>query len=85
MRITAQAMGEFVRSLENRGFITRANADSAGRAILLELTAEGKALYRRCRSLIIRSERDFLATLPEADRERFVANLVLLGAVKDDE
>lgn len=84
MRVTAQAMGEFVRGLESRGFIARTDADS-GRAIRLELTAEGKAMYRRCGSLIARSEHDFLATLPEADRERFVADLVRLGAPKEDE
>jgi DNA-binding MarR family transcriptional regulator len=83
LRVTAQAMGEFVRALESRGLIARSDADSTGRAILLQLTAEGKAVYRRCGGMIVRSEREFLAVLPESNRERFVADLLMLGTVKN--
>lgn len=82
LRITAQAMGEFVRALESRGFVRRAEAET-GRVILLQLTPEGQAMYRRCGSMINRSERDFLAALPEPHRERFVTDLLTLATLKD--
>lgn len=74
-RVTAQAMGELVRPLEARGLVARSPVESAGRAILLELTTEGWEVYRRCRRIVAQAEREWLAALPESHRERFLRDL----------
>lgn len=82
-RVTAQAMGEFVRPLEARGLVARSSVESAGRAILLELTPEGREVYRRCRRIVGTAEREWLAVLPEPNRERFLKDLQRLRAIDE--
>ncbi len=77
-RMTAQAMGEFLRGLEQRGLVTRSTTESGTRAILLELTPEGRELYRRCRRLMQQAEREFIGVLDEPHRQPFLDNLLTL-------
>lgn len=72
--MTAQSMGEFIKTLEVRGWVTRSTDPSNRRVIRIGSTPEGRSLLVRCESRIDRVEREFFECL-SADE---VANLRFL-------
>lgn len=72
--MTAQSMGEFIKSLEAKGLISR-NADPMNRrVILINSTPAGRKLLVRCEAAVDRAEREFFDCLSGEE----VANLRFL-------
>lgn len=62
-RITAQSMGEFVRLLEQRGWIERRDDPTSRRTLLVATTAEGRKVLVRCEGAVDEAEREFFNCL----------------------
>ena len=80
--MTAQGMGEYIRTLEQRELVAKADAAPAGRAILLERTKQGKDLFNLNKQLIKQCEVEFLDRLSADDRHRLMA---MLGSLRETE
>lgn len=72
--MTAQSMGEFIRTLETKGLVERKSTNLNKRIILISSTAAGRKLLIQCESKIDEAERDFFDCLSGED----VANLRFL-------
>ncbi|MBB5164721.1 MarR family winged helix-turn-helix transcriptional regulator [Mycobacterium sp. AZCC_0083] len=66
--VSPQAMNMVVRSLQDRGLVTRPATVAAGRSLPAELTQEGKALLKRTEAGIRAAEDRVLAPLNEHDQ-----------------
>ncbi|MCU1698772.1 MAG: transcriptional regulator [Mycobacterium sp.] len=66
--VSPQAMNMVVRSLQDRGLVTRPATVAAGRSLPAELTQEGKALLKRTEAGIRAAEDRVLAPLNERDQ-----------------
>ena len=66
--VSPQAMNMVVRSLQDRGLVTRPATVAAGRSLPAELTQEGKALLKRTEAGIRATEDRVLAPLNERDQ-----------------
>jgi DNA-binding MarR family transcriptional regulator len=66
--VSPQAMNMVVRSLQDRGLVTRPATVAAGRSLPAELTQEGKALLKRTEAGIRAAEDRVLAPLSERDQ-----------------
>lgn len=62
-RITAQSMGEFVKTLEHKGWITRSDDPANRRALLVATTPEGRKLLMQCEVSVDAAEREFFDCL----------------------
>lgn len=62
-RITAQSMGEFIRTLEQRGWIERRDDPANRRVLRIATTAEGRNVLVRCEAAVDEAERDFFSCL----------------------
>jgi DNA-binding MarR family transcriptional regulator len=61
--MTAQSMGEFIKNLEAKQYITRTTDPTNRRVIKVSLTPEGRNLMVRCESKVDQAERDFFDCL----------------------
>ena len=77
--MTAQSMGEFIKNLESKQFITRTTDPTNRRVIKVSLTPEGRNLMVRCESKVDQAERDFFDCLngEEIAQMRFLLSRVL--------
>jgi len=66
--VSPQAMNMVVRSLQERGLVTRPATVAAGRSLPAELTQEGKALLKRTEAGIRAAEDRVLVPLNERDQ-----------------
>jgi len=66
--VSPQAMNMVVRSLQDRGLVTRPATVAAGRSLPAELTQEGQALLKRTEAGIRAAEDRVLAPLNERDQ-----------------
>ena len=69
--MTAQSMGEFMKTLEAKGFITRKGDPANRRVIQVTSTPAGKKVLFQCESKVDQAERDFFKCLSGEE----VANL----------
>lgn len=60
---TAQAMGDFVKTLTLKGWLERRDDPANRRVLLVCTTARGKAQLRRCEAAVDEAEREFFACL----------------------
>lgn len=58
-----QAMNQLLRSLERRGYVTRADAPDEGRARVVRFTRRGRAAYARMHDILRDIEREWRAEL----------------------
>jgi DNA-binding MarR family transcriptional regulator len=77
--VSPQAMNMVVRSLQDRGLVTRPATVAAGRSLPAELTQEGKALLKRTEVGIRAAEDRVLAPLNERDQRELRRILADLG------
>jgi DNA-binding MarR family transcriptional regulator len=70
-RITAQSMGEYVKLLEQRGWIQRREDPDNRRVLRIASTEEGRSVLMRCEAMVDQAERDFFSCLKPDE----VANL----------
>jgi DNA-binding MarR family transcriptional regulator len=77
--VSPQAMNMVVRSLQDRGLVTRPATVAAGRSLPAELTQEGKALLKRTEAGIRAAEDRVLAPLNERDQRELRRILADLG------
>ena len=59
--MTAQAMGESVKALEQRGLLERASSAEDGRTLLIQRSPLGRETFARCNQAIRRSEEEFFS------------------------
>jgi len=72
--MTAQSMGEFIKNLEAKQFVTRSPDPNNRRVIQVTLTPEGRQLLVRCEAKVDQAERHFFDCLSGEE----VANLRFL-------
>jgi DNA-binding MarR family transcriptional regulator len=77
--VSPQAMNMVVRSLQERGLVTRPATVAAGRSLPAELSQEGKALLKRTEAGIRAAEDRVLAPLNERDQAELRRILGALG------
>jgi DNA-binding MarR family transcriptional regulator len=77
--VSPQAMNMVVRSLQDRGLVTRPATVAAGRSLPAELTQEGKALLKRTEVGIRAVEDRVLAPLDERDQRELRRILAVFG------
>src|SRR5205823_2801378 len=61
--MSKQAMNQLLRSLENLGYIVRADAPEKGRARIVRLTKRGRAVYGKAVDILRDIEREWSAEL----------------------
>lgn len=80
LNVSPQAMNTVVRSLQDRGLITRPASVSSGRALPTELTTRGTRLLARTDDGVRAAEQRLLAGLTPAQRRDFKRILVAIGS-----
>ncbi|RKP49694.1 MarR family winged helix-turn-helix transcriptional regulator [Pararobbsia silviterrae] len=65
--ITPQSANEVVKTMEANGWVMREPDPNNKRIVLLQLTAAGKTMLRRCDEMADRVERTMLDTIDDAD------------------
>jgi DNA-binding MarR family transcriptional regulator len=73
--ITQPAMTQLVSRLERENLAERVKDSSDGRVVLIRITEAGREALRARREIRARRLGEFLAALPDADREAIVAAL----------
>ena len=73
--MTPQSMGEVIKALESKGFVTRKADDFHGRLIRITLTSEGAKVLAACDEAVDVVEGQMLRELPPRDREQLLADL----------
>jgi DNA-binding MarR family transcriptional regulator len=73
--ITPQSMSEVLARLVEHGFVSRTDDPAHGRVIRADLTAEGRETLTASTRAVAAVEREMLAGLTTAERERFTAAL----------
>lgn len=81
--ITTGAMTTRLNRLERNGLIVRVPDPHDGRAVLVRLTRLGRSRARKALTAVLQADRDFLAPLPEHDREKVATALRLLLLTHD--
>ncbi len=67
-------------ALERAGLAERKSSPHDRRARIIALTPAGHALVERAQGVVARVQEDVLSTLPEEQREAFMAGLMMLAA-----
>jgi DNA-binding MarR family transcriptional regulator len=80
INVSAQAMNNVLRSLQDRGVVTRPATVASGRALPAELTPAGKALLKRAEAAVKIADARVLATLTPAERRDFKRLLAAAGS-----
>ncbi len=76
--VTKQAIGEVVRELEERGFVTRESDPTDGRAKLIKLTVEGRKLIAAAYEVIGEIEEALLSHIGEENLRKSRESLAAL-------
>lgn len=79
MYVSPQAMNTVVRTLQERGLVTRPAAVASGRSLPAELTVEGRELLSRTDTGIRAAEDRLLSGLSATQRRDFTRTLAVLG------
>lgn len=85
--IDRSTLAEMIRRMIARGLLARERTEADQRANAVHLGANGRKALRSARSASEKVEKSLLATLPAADRVKFVRMLTVLvaSAEKDDD
>jgi DNA-binding MarR family transcriptional regulator len=87
LMVSSGGMTDRLNRLQKAGLIARISAEMDGRSLLVELTAEGRAVAQRAFREDMAVEEDLLATLSDAEREmlaRLLRKLVLAFEATDE-
>ena len=76
--MTAQAMGEPVKTLERRGLLEKTTSAEDGRALLIQRSALGCETYGRCNRAVMEAEQEFFACLHPTELARVRGSLGLV-------
>jgi DNA-binding MarR family transcriptional regulator len=79
MYVSPQAMNTVVRSLQDRGLVTRPASVASGRSLPAELTAAGRETLSRTDAGVRAAEQRLMANLTDAQRRDFKRILAALG------
>ena len=79
--VSPQAMNMVLRSLEERGLVTRPDTVASGRSLPAKLTRAGAELLERTDTGVRAAEQKLLAGLSTEQRREFRAILAALGGV----
>jgi len=79
--VSAPTMSKTVSTLEGRGWVQRRRSEVDGRVVLVELTDEGLAMFRRAEDYILAQVDEALASLDDDERDRLYAGLEVLRDV----
>jgi DNA-binding MarR family transcriptional regulator len=79
--VSAPTMSKTVSTLEGRGWVQRRRSDVDGRVVLVGLTDEGLAIFRRAEDYILGQIEDMLASLDEEERKTLYAGLEIIRDV----
>lgn len=78
--VSPQAMNIVVRSLQERGLVTRPASVASGRSLPADLTREGQQLLKHTDSGVRAADRRLLAGLTETQQREFRQVLATLGS-----
>ena len=80
--ISPQASNQIIKTMEEKGWISKSDDPNHGRILLIGLTSDGQAVYERCKAKAMDFENKMLAGLPaenvmmlKATIQRLIANL----------
>lgn len=80
--ISPQASNQIIKTMEEKGWITKSGDPNHGRILLIGLTVEGQEIYERCRIKSMEFENKMLDGLPaenvlmlKATIQRLIVNL----------
>jgi DNA-binding MarR family transcriptional regulator len=83
LNVSPQAMNMVLRSLEERGLVTRPPSVSSGRSLPAALTREGEELLKRTDTGVRAAERRLMTGLTSDERKAFKRILMALGSDAD--
>ncbi len=66
-RKTAQSTGEFVKSLEHKGWLVRRDDPQNRRVLLISTTPAGRAVMKRCEGAVDQAEQLFFSCLKPSE------------------
>jgi DNA-binding MarR family transcriptional regulator len=84
LSITAASMSRLVEALEDGGWVDRQRDPEDGRAQLLSISSQGRAILTRMRSEGTGELAEAIGALPEADRDQLAAALPVLVRSSDE-
>lgn len=73
--VSPQAANQVIKGMERQGWVQKRSDPNHGRIILIELTDEGRRLYRRCAEKAVTFERKMLHGVPPEMVVMFQATL----------
>ena len=80
--ISPQASNQIIKTMEEKGWISKSDDPNHGRILLIGLTSDGQEVYERCKIKAMEFESKMLAGLPaenilmlKATVQRLIANL----------
>lgn len=76
--VSAPTMSKTVSTLEGRGWVERRRSEADGRVVLVQLTDEGLAMFRRAEDYILIEVEEALAHLDDEERDRLYAGLEVM-------
>ncbi|TCC44463.1 MarR family transcriptional regulator [Kribbella capetownensis] len=77
LRVDRTSIGDLLDSLEERGLVERRRSPEDRRRNVVVLTAKGESTFEEAERVRLQVEREFLASLPDADRFREDLQLLL--------
>jgi DNA-binding MarR family transcriptional regulator len=80
--MTAQAMGEALKSLQERGLLERSHCTQDGRKLLIQRSAAGRQAFIRCNRLVRESEAAMFACLQKGELARVRGGLALVREIE---
>lgn len=86
-RITPQSMGEYVRTMEEQGWLQREVNENNKRHLLIKTTAAGKNILKKCETSIDEAEAKFFECLDPEERHtlKFMLSRVRRTAANQDQ
>lgn len=77
LRVDRTSIGDLLDSLEERGLVERRRSPEDRRRNVVVLTAKGESTFEEAERVRLKVEREFLVSLPDADRFREDLRLLL--------
>jgi DNA-binding MarR family transcriptional regulator len=81
--MTAQAMGETLKSLQERGLLERTNCALDGRKVLIQRSAAGRQAFVRYNRLVRQSEAAMFSCLRKQDLASIRGGLAMVREIED--
>ncbi|MEX3856769.1 DNA-binding MarR family transcriptional regulator [Paraburkholderia youngii] len=82
--MTAQAMGESVKALEQRGLLEKMASENDARALRIQRTPLGWETFMRCSEAVNKAEEEFFSCLASSEVARLRGSLALVREIAID-